>query len=65
LFEELVIVFGIPEIEREVNPGAGRIFQELSLPEVRIALEKLNPRPLGAIDLFKTRFVSPLDFELP
>jgi hypothetical protein len=65
MFEVSVVVFGIPEIESEVNPGAGRILQELSLPEVRIAPEEFSPLPLGSIDSFKALLFSRLDFELP
>jgi hypothetical protein len=65
LFEMAVVVFGFPEIEREVNSRTGEVLQELSLPEVGIVLEKLNPGSLGAIDLFEGLLFSRLDFELP
>lgn len=65
MFEVFVIALGIPEVESEVNPGAGRIFQELSLPEAWIAVKELDPRPEGAIGSFEGCFFSRLDFELP
>jgi hypothetical protein len=65
MFEVFVIVLGIPEVESEVNPGAGRILQELSLPEAWIAAKELDPRPEGVVSFFKGCFFSRLDFELP
>ncbi|HEY4979857.1 MAG TPA: hypothetical protein VII25_11870 [Candidatus Acidoferrum sp.] len=39
VFEVDVVFFGIPEVEGEVNAGAGRVLEELSLSEVWIALK--------------------------
>lgn len=63
--EVLVSGLGIPEVEGEVEESAGGIPQELSAPEMRIALEQPDPGPVGAIGSYKAFITSWLDFELP
>jgi len=64
---EKVVVsgLGIPEVQGEVEERAGGIPQELSAPEMGIALEEPDPGTLGPIGVFKASITSRLDFELP
>jgi len=64
-FELLERGFGIPVVEGEVEARAGKVPQEASLPEVRIALKEPDPVALGAIGGLKAFFATGLDFVLP
>jgi len=57
--------FGIPVVEGVVEARAGKVLQEASLPEVRIALKEADPVALGAIGGLKAFFATGLDFVLP
>ena len=57
--------FGIPVVEGEVEARAGKVPQEATLPEVRIALEDADPVGVGAIGGLKAFFATGLDFVLP
>jgi hypothetical protein len=57
--------FGIPVVEGEVEARTGKVPQEASLPEVRIALEETDPVALGAIGGLIAFFATGLDFVLP
>ncbi len=63
---ELVVgTFGIPVVQGEVEARAGKVPQEATLPEVRIALEDADPVGVGAIGGLKAFFATGLDFVLP
>jgi hypothetical protein len=64
-FELFVRGFGIPVIEGEIEARTGKVLQEASLPEVRIAFEETDPVALGAIGGLKAFFATGLDFVLP
>src|ERR1700739_4226676 len=63
--EVLVGRFGIPEVDGEVPESAGGIPQELSAPEMVIALEQPYPGAVRPVGVYKAFFTSWLDFELP
>src|SRR5579859_173294 len=64
-FELIEQGFGIPVVQGEVEARTGKVLQETSLPEVRIALEEADPVALGAIGGLKAFFATGLDFVLP
>jgi len=57
--------FGIPVVEGEVEARTGKVPEEASLPEVRIALKEADPVALGAIGGLKAFLATGLDFVLP
>src|ERR1700722_20018582 len=64
-FELLERGFGIPVVEGEVEARTGKVLEEASLAEVRIALEEAGPVAVGAIGGLKAFFATGLDFVLP
>jgi hypothetical protein len=64
-FELLERDLGVPVIEGEVEARTGKVLEEASLTEVRIALKEANPVALGAIGGLKAFFATGLDFVLP
>jgi len=66
LLSKILVRFpGIPEIERRVDTGAGKLAQQASFAVMRIAAEELRPVPIRAIDSFKPAFKARLDIVLP
>ena len=63
--ESAVSSLGIPEVQSEVAVLVGGIVQELSVPEVGVAAEKLAASALLAIGSFKGSVIYRLDFEVP
>ena len=57
--------FRVPVVEGKVEARTGKVPQEVSLPEVRIALEEVDPVALGAIGGLKAFFATGLDFVRP
>ena len=63
--EVLVGRFGVPEVEGEIEAKAGGIPEELSTPEMGVALKEQDPGTLWPIGSLKAFLTSWLDFELP
>ena len=66
LLPKILVRFpGIPEIERRVDTGVGKLAQQASFAVVRIAAEELRPVSIRAVDFLKAPFKTRLDIVLP
>ena len=66
LLPKLFVRFpGIPEIERHIDTGAGKLAQQASFAEMGVAAEELRPVPIRAVDFLKAPFKTRLDIVLP